>query len=34
LKVDAAHECKCDNCPGNTVTEAPTVSPISKLPEP
>jgi hypothetical protein len=34
LKVDAAHSCRCDKCPGVIVTESPSVSPISKLPEP
>jgi hypothetical protein len=34
LKVDAAHECRCDKCPGVTVAESHSVSPISKLPEP
>lgn len=31
LKVDAAHECKCDKCPGVKLRE---VAPPSKLPEP
>ena len=34
LKVDAAHDCKCDKCPGVIVAESPSVSQISKLPEP
>jgi hypothetical protein len=34
LKVDAAHSCGCDKCPGGIVTNSPSVSPISKLPEP
>jgi hypothetical protein len=36
-KVDAAHECKCVNCPGMLVSEKVTqvsVPPDSKLPEP
>jgi hypothetical protein len=33
LKVDAAHECRCDKCPG-VITASPSVSPVSKLPEP
>jgi hypothetical protein len=33
LKVDAAHDCRCANCPGVVIKESP-VSPISKLPEP
>lgn len=31
LKVDAANECRCNNCPGAVVTET---KPTSKLPEP
>ena len=34
LKVDAAHECKCDKCPGAVIAESHSVSPVSKLPEP
>jgi len=34
LKVDAAHECKCEKCPGVIVAKPPSVSPLSKLPEP
>jgi len=34
LKVDAAHSCRCDNCPGIVVAESPSVLPSSKLPEP
>ena len=33
LKVDAAHACRCDKCPG-AITASPSVSPVSKLPEP
>jgi hypothetical protein len=33
LKVDAAHDCRCDKCPG-AITASPSVSPVSKLPEP
>jgi hypothetical protein len=33
-KVDAAHECKCDKCPGDLVAESHSMSPPSKLPEP
>jgi len=33
LKVDAAHGCRCDKCPGVIVTESP-VAMSSKLPEP
>ncbi|KAG4443332.1 hypothetical protein IFR05_001201 [Cadophora sp. M221] len=34
LKVDAAHDCRCDKCPGVTIVAASSVSPSSKLPEP
>jgi hypothetical protein len=34
LKVDAAHDCRCNQCPGVSVVETITVSPTSKLPEP
>jgi len=34
LKVDAAHDCSCDQCPGAPVVEVSSVSPASKLPEP
>jgi len=34
LKVDAAHECKCEKCPGVIVAGSHSVSPTSKLPEP
>jgi hypothetical protein len=34
LKVDAAHECRCDKCPGAIVEKSHSVSPTSKLPEP
>ncbi|KAE9364929.1 hypothetical protein N431DRAFT_430541 [Stipitochalara longipes BDJ] len=34
LKVDAAHDCRCDKCPGVPVVEPASVSPSSKLPEP
>jgi hypothetical protein len=34
FKVDAAHDCSCDKCPGVTVAETTSVSPPSKLPEP
>lgn len=36
LKVDAAHECKCDGCPGAAIEfiESHSVSPNKKLPEP
>jgi hypothetical protein len=33
VKVDAAHECMCDKCPGIIVTQSP-VPMFSKLPEP
>ena len=34
LKVDAAHDCRCEKCPGAPPAEASSVSPASKLPEP
>jgi hypothetical protein len=34
LKVEAAHECRCDACPGVVVAEPRAVPPTSKLAEP
>lgn len=34
LKVDAAHECSCEKCPGIAMVEEVAISPTTKLPEP
>lgn len=32
LKVDAAHECKCQNCPDTVIAEGPSVKLTEKVP--